>query len=103
MSEFAIGRGGIPRIFSFVEFARDDWLTYPRLGAGRARVQGQLVRGAGGEVGLAGYAEWGNGYAMVTDQVTLSTPPLGVLAAATLTPDGSPPDPVLLSANNEPV
>lgn len=29
---------------------------------------GQVVRGAGGEVGIGGYFEWGNGYNMVTDQ-----------------------------------
>jgi ABC-type phosphate transport system substrate-binding protein len=35
-------------------------------------VEGQLIRGAGGEVGLNAYVQWGNGYTYVTDQI-LST------------------------------
>jgi phosphate transport system substrate-binding protein len=32
-------------------------------------VEGQLIRGGGGEVGLDAYVQWGNGYTYVTDQI----------------------------------
>lgn len=32
-------------------------------------MDGQLVRGAGSEIGLAAYEQWVVGYAMVSDQV----------------------------------